>query len=225
MRRVAAQALGDTLASSLNLAAPPMVLSAPPSGTVQYPAMAIVIDGSKIDWHQDWELEAMSDNQPLVGSSASLGAGTQVAQLGGDSYVSRVGTLHVAGRIWVATRHPSQREDLEDNVILAFAQDRSAHGRVMVPLKGAMIGQFRLPWDWYAAVTLNETSWTEEFLFSERLWSWSKFDMDLDMLVQRNDPLAKQLILDEMIGVDADINDPNPLITELKLDSTTGNLV
>lgn len=221
LRRAAAQSLADTLGAQITLAQPATVLTAPPSDATQYPALAVMIDRSKINMTQSWELMVDSSNNPLVGFNAKLEApeGSVSARM------IRAGSIRCEGRIWLGARHASKREEMEERVIAAFFQDDSAHGLLFSTMVGVKICDFTIPWPWTVGSELVETTWSSEFVFSERVWSWIRFRLDVDMLVPRTDPLVQTFILELSAGMKDDPDDPTtPADETLTLDAG-GNLV
>lgn len=206
LRRAAAQSLADTLGARITLAQPATVLSAPPSGETEYPALAVMVDKSTINATQSWELQVDTNNVPLVGSNARM-----VPPDGAVSArIIRAGSLRCEGRIWLGARHAAKREEMEERVLQAFYQDDSAHGLLFSTLKGVKIADLTIPWPWTVGSELVDSSWTSEYVFSERLWSWMRFRLDVDMLVPRDDvPLVQQFILEVSAGAKDDPDDPS----------------
>ncbi len=208
LRRAALEAIRDVLAARIQLPAPPTIVAAPPSEPAVYPAMAILLDKFAINWTQNWDIEVDSSSQPLVGTSiptlstdpvsgrvvgGTRGVGMMITD--GNRWLSKVGTLRGSGRVWVAARHPAKREEMEEEVILAFSQDPSAPGRMLATMVGVRVSDFVVPWSWTVAAILDDATWQSEFVFAERLWSYLRFDLDVDMLVPRADPLVRQFVV------------------------------
>lgn len=191
------------IADRVRLAQPPTVISAPPSEVSDYPTVSILMERFKRVWHQEDELETDSSGQTLlVGSQRSISFPVAAASLDSDHRLSRVGRIEGSGRIWVGARLAPQREKIETQISTLFSEDASAIGRVLVDLQPTISGLL-LPWTWPLAFFLEDSEWTDEFAFSERLWSWIQFDVDLDVLAVRTDPLMTQiqLTLDADLGV------------------------
>lgn len=96
--------------------------------------------------------------------------------------------------MWVGCRLAPKREQLERKIVRLFA-DPSAPGSILLTIDKPMVDDIPLPWSWTAAVWCNQSKWTAEFAFSERLWTWMPFEMDFDLLILRTDPLAARIVL------------------------------
>lgn len=191
LRRDAVNAVADELARHVRLPAPPTVIDTTPSEPAQYPAMAILLDKFTTNWSQSWDIETDADGNPLVGTSITLDRGVGVAKLSSGRYLSKFGTLQGVGRIWVAARHPAKREELEEAVLLAFSQDGAAPGRLLVTMTRAKVADFEIPWPWTVAALVEDTTWKDEQIMAERVWSYLDFRLDVDMLVPRNEPIVQ----------------------------------
>ena len=244
LRQQAAQILGDTLASTVQLANKPTVIDSPPSDVGDYPALAIWIERSKLHITNDGDVQVISGtgNSPgnppqlIAGINASdvtalapglfpspqssttpylpgadptleLFAQGDLAQLAPGVAVSHVGTIRCVGRLFAGARYAPKREDLEEHIFFAFFADRTAPGRLMLPLAGAKLGRYTLAWG-YAAAVLDvdeDNEWTNEMAFEQRLWSWTHFSLDVPLLVPRYEPIVKQFLLYMSQDVDATV--------------------
>lgn len=192
LRRQAATALAEALQQHLNLQTPPTVISAPPSKVADSPACAIWLEKFSSVWSHEDELEVDADGNPKVGSNNDLNQGVGAAMIQEGVRLSVIGTLRGSGRLWSGCRLPAKREELENQISEAFTQDPVAPGSLLLEIKKPTVGKFVLPWSWFGAAFTDESEWTAEFAFSERLWSWMMFDLDVSILVPRFDPLVKQ---------------------------------
>ena len=111
------------------------------------------------------------------------------------TYLSKVGTLRCKGRIWAGSRLAPKREEIEGKITMLFARDRSAPSRLLLTLAKPSVSGYRLPFDWTVAAFVESFEWSDEFAFTERLWTWISFDLDVDILIPRNDPIAARIIL------------------------------
>jgi len=228
LRSAALDALADALLPLIpQLPARPTVVSAPPSKPATYPAMALLMDRFTLNWTQSFEIQVDASGAPLVGSSLSIDSvSAGAARVDGDRYLTRVGSLRGEGRIWVAARHAAKREEMEDAVLEAFAQDGAAPGRLLCTMSRVQMRDWVLPWDWTVAAVIEDSSWTDEYAFGERLWSFIRFGLDVDMLVPRADPLVKKFILTADVSVNADPDDDlDGDGTQLQLTSANPDLI
>lgn len=206
LRRQAAKSLADVIHKFVpSLQESPSVIAAPPSEAADYPRVAILLERFKTEWAEEEELMVDEDGELLMGARARLLPPAGAAMLGTDSHLSKIGSLRSDGRIWVGCRLHPKREEIEDAITTAFCQDTMASGRILLPIKNPRVGQFTLDWDWTAACFIEETEWTREFAFSERLWAWMKFNFDVDILIPRADPIMSQIVF----GINVDTTNPN----------------
>lgn len=215
-RRQTVNRMCDALHERLRLSERPIAISAPPSSAPDGPSCAVLIDTSKIEIYEDDEIQADDDNQPLTGSLATLESKPNV-DIGNGAYLSRVGKMMCRGRIWVGARLPPKREELEALVMRMFFDDQDVPGRWMIELPNPVVGPYTLPCPWSVTAFIGDSTWTGEYVFSERLWSWLTFELELDILVPRDNPetsRVKQFIL----GVDMHVDQPvdeNGKITDI----------
>jgi len=211
-----ATGLAAVLADQVQLGSRPTVISAPPSQVAEYPTIAVWIERSTEDYMQPGTILQAADGTPLIGASATDDAGNVLDGtpiiLGDAATVSCVGTLHCEGRIWAGSRYQGKREEIEQGVFLAFNQDDSNRGRLMIPLSGCMVGGYRLTFG-YAAADISESSWVGEYGFEARLWSWRPFVVDVAMLVPRVGPIAQSLILEFSTDVTTHVSTPSDVTT------------
>lgn len=195
LRRQAATAMGDLIQARVNLQESPTIISAPPSSVADSPRVAIWLEQFSAVWSHEDELQVDADGELMVGALASIDQGAGPALIQEGVHLSCVGTLRGRGRIWIGCRLPAKREELESEIGFAFMSEREAPGRMLVSVKDPKLGKFVLPWTWTGAAFSNFSQWTSEFAFSERLWSWINFDLDISMLVPRYDPLVTEFQL------------------------------
>lgn len=209
VKRAAAQALMDALVSKMNvaLAQPPTVINAPPSQKTQYPAMAIMIDSAEMILSNDDEdvqydpTKTQGDiGYELTGSFRTDAVTNDYVvgptyMLDQDTTLSQIGTVRMKGRIWVAARLDAKREQIEQEVSMAFYSDRAAPGRIMVPIIGVEINDVKIPFGFATAILEDKLQWNSEFAFNERLWTFAPVSIDAPLMIPRRDPLAQQLIL------------------------------
>lgn len=199
LKEFIADGLATTLADRVQLGSKPTVISAPPSQVAEYPTIAVWIEKSTEEYMQPGTLLQSVDGIPLVGASATDDAGNvpdgTPIMLADGVTVSCIGTLHCQGRIWAGSRYPGKREEVEWRVFYAFNKDDSNRGRLMIPLAGCRLGDFTLHFG-YAAADIADSSWAGEYGFEARLWSWRQFEVDVQLMVPRTDPIAKTLILE-----------------------------
>lgn len=210
----------DVLHERLRLAERPTAIAAPPSAAPEGPACAVLIDTTKMEIYDDDEIQADADNNPLTGSMATLEWKPNV-DIGNGAYLSRVGKMLCKGRIWVGARLPPKREELEARIMRVFFDDQDVPGRWMIELPNPVVGNYTLPCSWMATVFLGDSTWTSEYVFNERLWSWLTFEMEVEILVPRDNPetaIVRQFIL----GVDMHVDQPVDLDTGAVADTDSG---
>lgn len=226
IRQHVAQALGDALEARLQLGQKPVVLHAPPNAPGEYPALAIWLEKAELAIAQDTDLEVDSAGALIAGSAATSPTGDvargNVATLSSGITLSHLGTIRCQGRIWAGSRYAAKRLDIEDEVFLAFLQDRSAPGRLLFDLAGADLGKYSLPFG-TAAAMVESSTWTNEFAFAERLWSWIRFSLDVPLLVPRTDVIVTQLLLSISKDLSTLVDDPTDLnkLTDLETFTVT----
>lgn len=196
----------DALHERLRLAQRPTAIAAPPSSAPEGPACSILIDSSKIEIYDDDEIQADSNNQPLVGALAVLESKKNI-DIGNGAYLSRVGKMVSKGRIWVGARLPPQREEIEARIMRAFFEDSEAPGRWMIELKNPVVGDYTLPCPWNVCAFLGDSTWTSEYAFGERLWAWLGFELELEILVPRDNP-AHAVVKTFIFGMDVHVDQP-----------------
>ncbi len=220
LRVQAAEAIAEQIRLLLNLKTSIEVLAAPPSKATEYPACALLIDRTEYMVNDDF-IPVDEDNNPLVGPDATMDLPADWGRFDESTLVYRAGRYMLHGRIFVATRHPAQRAEMEDAVFALFLADDLAPGRIVVDIpKPKVLGRV-LPWSWPVAAFLSDTegsTWTAEYAFDERLWSWMKFDIDVDIFVPRNSPRIDTLALE----FDADFTQPTDPVTGSVTDTDEG---
>lgn len=196
-RRMAANALADAIAQRVQLKDAPTVISAPPSSVADYPAVAIWLEHHALRFAQEDELMVDSVGAPLIGSNAKLGlqhvAGP--ARVDERRRLSRVGTISSTGRIWVGCRLPARREETESKIVDLFMGESIGIGNLALEIAKPTLDGIQLAWSWTAYASIGDSEWVDEFAFSERLWSWIKFDLDAEILVARATPETRRLLL------------------------------
>lgn len=217
MKEFLADALATILADRVQLGSKPVVIDAPPSQVAEYPMIAIWIEKAVEDYMQPGTILQSSDGTVLIGANATDDAGNILdgtpVMLDNGVTVTCLGTLHLSGRIWAGSRYVGKREEIEWKVFEAFNQDDINRGRLMIPLTGCKIGRYTLYFG-FAAADISESSWTDEYAFEARLWSWRPFDMDVQMMVPRYDPIVQQLILEMTNDLATSVTQPSD-VTQL----------
>lgn len=196
LQRQAADALASAINASIKLVEPPQVIDANPSEVADYPRVAVSMERFPLTLHSEEELMVGEDGEPLMGARATLlelPAGP--ARVDSKHRLSKIGSFRGFGRIWVGCRYPVVREEMQYSITCAFAQDTSAIGRILAPIFKPRIGALELPWSWTAAFFIEEQSWVDEHAFEERVWGFTNFDVELDILVLRSSPMVSQLRL------------------------------
>lgn len=203
----AATALGVLLAGKVQLGQPPVIIDAPPSQLAEYPALAVWIEKTVPMFTQAAPVLVGEDGTILIGGDATDEDGNILdgdpLMLSGDTYVSSVGTIRCSGRLWIGSRYPAKREELEQRVWFEFMQDDARRGILLIDITAAKLGDFTIPFG-TATVAIGESTWSGEHSFEARLWDFLRFDMDLPLLVPRTDPMAAHLILE----LSRDLNTP-----------------
>ena len=232
IRTAAATALGAAIAGRISLAQPVAIVNEPPSTRAQYPAVAILIDHTDLAIWSDADLEvnsAATPGHPGFVLDGTFRTAADDSYIAGDVYVSpegktlsHVGTVRCQGRIWVGTRLAPQREQLEAAIWNMFFGERDAPGRLQVPLADVDVGGVRVPFA-IGTATVSGSIWNAEHAFTERLWTYLAFELDAPVLVPRNDPMAKQLVLElsrdlATVAVPSDVNKLTDL-TKVLVDS------
>jgi hypothetical protein len=194
LRRQAVAAMCDSIADRLKLAQRPTAIAAPPSEAPEYPAVAVQLDRFKLETYDDDEIQG-DEEGPLVGARAILDWAPNI-DIGGGAYVSRVGKIIGSGRIWVGARLPAQREAMESRITRIFFDDPSVPSRWLITIPNPLIEDYTLPFPWTVTAFLGDTEWTNEYVFSERLWAWLNYELEIELLVPREFPLIKQIALE-----------------------------
>lgn len=221
IRTTVAQAIIDQISNTIRFAKPATVVAAPPSSRTDYPAIAILVDGSTFDIMTDGYVEFDPTKQPgdlgyiidgiyATDANGCLVEGSMYIDGGTGQTISQIGTMHLKTRIWVGSRSASQRESIEDDITLAFYADDAAPGRMLVKLDGIIVGGVVLP-TMYGAADLDSSSWNAEHAFDERLWSYLMVDVDVPIVVPRSTSVASQLVL----SITADLATPISSVADL----------
>lgn len=197
----ACQALSDAMQLELKLTSPPTVVYANPSEVADYPSVAVWPEKHETTWTQDDEVGVDENDELLLGGRASVRNPAGAAMLDDlVSHLSIVGRSTCSGRIFVGCRLPPKREAIQGLITRMFERDAMTPGIIEVVVPRPRVGPHVLPWSWNASFRLGRSSWEDEPAFSERLWGYLSFDMDVSMLVDRSDPLITQLLLAEASG-------------------------
>lgn len=197
-RRQAADALASAIGSALALQESPVVIDENPSDVADYPRVAVSMERFPLIIHSEEELMVDSNGELLMGANADL-LGERIvgpAKVDSRHRLSKIGSFRGFGRVWCGCRYPSKREEMEYSITTVFTQDESALGRILVPINNPRLGAIELPWKWTAAFFQKEQSWSQEHSFDERLWSWTNFDVEVDVLVLRTSHMISQIMLD-----------------------------
>lgn len=203
LRRQIARAFGSKIHQSVGIE--PAVVSAPPSTVSDSPAIAIEIDHWGRRFSRQDELSVDGSNQLKVGALADLGPGEGPAMIQEGVNLAMIGSIIANGRIWIGCRLAPKREEVEDKITDLFVQDPLALGRLMIEVAQPRVGAFVLPWSWNGAAFISDSDWNNEYAFSERLWSWTKFDLEVSILIPRFDPMINSFV----VSLDADFHQPN----------------
>ncbi len=197
--------LGSLLADLVQLGQKPIVIDAPPSQNVDYPAIAVWIEHAVYDIDQDRELLVDASGTLLVGAAATDANGNILdgspLMLVPGVTVSHVGTIQCKGRLWVGARYPAKREEIEEKVGLAFLADRDRPLSIMVPLSGCTVGDYTITFG-YGFATVLSADWNAEHSFEARLWSWMPFTIDMPLLIPRSDAAVVQTMT---LSIQADL--------------------
>jgi hypothetical protein len=205
-RRQAVNRMCDVLHERLRLSERPTAIAAPPSNAPDGPAVAVLIDSTRFIITADDEVQVDADGQILMGATAVLESMPNI-DLGGGAYLSHVGSMVSKGRIWVGARLPAKREELEARIMRVFFEDTANLGTWTIDIPNPEIGEYVLPVSWNATAVVNESTWTGEQVFSERLWSWLTFDLEVAILVPRDNP-AEAVVKQFIFGMDVHVDQP-----------------
>ncbi len=203
LKRQAVTSMCQTIDEKLKLAQPSTAIAAPPNEAPEYPAVAVHLERFKLEAYEDDEIQT-DDDGPLVGARAILGWAPNV-DIGLGAYVSRVGKIVASGRIWVGARLPAQREAMEARITRLFFEDPECPTRWLITIPNPVLGEYALPFPWTVAAFLGDSMWTSEFVFSERLWAWLNFELELEILVPRDKvPVVRSF------GLEFDVDNSQP---------------
>lgn len=205
-RRQAANVLARLLDTRLALPEKTVAIAANPSEVADYPRVAIQLERHRTVLHREDEIMVDDQGRPKVGALADLLAPAGAAVIAPGVHLSKIGSLRSSGKIWVGCRLAPQREQTEVRIARLFTEDTAAIGRLMLELKSPIVDDISLPWTWPVAAFADDTSWTAEHAFSERLWSWMDVDLEIDVLVPRRDPLMNTILL----AIQAETGTPLP---------------
>lgn len=199
VRQFTAMALASALSERVQLGTKPIAVDAPPSQIAEYPQIAVFIERTRIDYSEDEVIRASADGTVLLGTD-TVGDDGEIldgdpVMVGPGIYLVSIGTMRCTGRIWIGSRYPAKREQVEEEVFFAFNADDYARGIIKIPLVGCKLGEVTLPFG-TATVVLGDSMWNGEHSFEARLWSWCTFDLDVPVFVPRKHALATHLILE-----------------------------
>jgi hypothetical protein len=199
LRVQAAEAFAERLQAILTLPDPVQVIQAPPSLPARYPACALLVDTTD-HWLADDFIPVDADGNPLVANAAIMGLPADWGRFDANTLIYNAGRSIMHCRLFVATRHPSQRADFEDRILALFLEDDLAPGRILFELHQPEVLGRKLPWKWPVAVLFPETDqltrWSSEFAFDERQWSYISCDIEVDILIPRQAPQILNLVLE-----------------------------
>lgn len=219
----AAKAFGEKLDEKLGLKNPTTIIEAPPSDQVEYPACAIWIEHWHVEWQTDQTIGTNEDGDVMLGYDAAIEHPTGALMVADGVSVSLAGSLRCSGRIWTGSRYPAQRAQLAGKIVRLFA-DPVAPGTLLCTMTRPKIDEYTLPVDWTAAVFLDgEMEWSNEFAFSERLWQWLPFSLDVDLLVPRGGD-DEQLMTQMMLLLTSDLDNTVAAPTDLEAPHHLRNL-
>lgn len=206
-RRQVATVLSEKISQIVRLEKPPTIIAAPPSEVSDYPSVAIWLESFLPHFAQEEELMVDANGQILMGARATLDrdAVAGPARIDYDHTLSKLGTLRSSGRIWAGCRLSPKREAIESKILGLFLQDDVAVGLMYLTIDEPRIGDIVLPWKWTVVASTDKVTWTSEFAFAERLWTWIDFDVDVDILVPRSRPEIRRLLLALETGYDEQI--------------------
>lgn len=204
IKAAAAAALAAAIAAEVpELAGKIEVTDAPPSQAAQYPAAAIemgrfTFEAGTMDVVDD------ASGAPVMNGVDALAEG---------------GVVRGSLRIWLATRLPPQREQLEEAIQRAFIADDLAPGRLAVTLSNVQVGDFATGVDWPLAFFCEDSEWNEELVFSEKRWVFLTIEVDLPILVLlKNVPKVTTLIAQITTDLATTVDDPSDVATLIGLD-------
>lgn len=225
IKRICAEAVVSALVSRLTitLGQPATVINAPPSQKSAYPAIALLIDDAQLDISNDDEDVQIDDTkQPgdegyeLTGffrtdpstNEYVTGVTYKIDQ---DTTISQIGVIRMRGRIWAGARLDPQREQLEQEIVLAFCEDRAAPTRLQVSIAGVEVRGIAIPFGIATALLEDRIQWNSEFAFAERLWTYLPLSIDAPIMIPRGDPIAEQLILVVSDDLSTTVDSPDDL--------------
>lgn len=195
LRRQAVRELGLLFDEQLKLNQPTTLVAAPPSQVADYATVSIQLERFHTEYGEEDELGLNSDGELAVGAVREWDDIVAPASVGSGKRLSRIGTLTGQGRIWVGSRYPAKREEVEGQIFNLFNQDMIASGRILAQVREPVVDGIRLPWPWNVAFFTGDSQWTDEFAFSERLFSWISFEYETDLLILRGSPLMERVIV------------------------------
>lgn len=225
IKRACAQALMNAVAAQLTieLGQAPTVINAPPSQKGQYPAIALLVDDAELDISNDdedvqvdpakqlgdvgFELTGFFRTDPVTNDYV-VGTTYRIDQ---DTTVSQIGVIRMRCRLWVGARLDTMREQLEQEVILAFCENRGAPTRLQVSIAGVEVRGVKIPFGIATALLDDRIQWNSEYAFAERLWTYIPLTIDAPVMVPRTDPIVEQLILVVSQDLDTTVETPADL--------------
>ncbi len=198
--------MADALQAKLKLAQRPTVITAPPTqDPADLPAVAILLDRHKIYTAAEQELETNAAGEVLIGSQACPASGVGLVELGNGAYLTQIGKMECFGRLFVGARYPASREEVEEQILSLFLEDESAPGMWEFTIKRPTVRGYQLPFDWCGHALLGEDhEWSLERAWTERLWSFLDFTLELPILYPRKTARVEQFIM----RIDIDFTQP-----------------
>jgi hypothetical protein len=205
----ACRALSERMQAVLRLQIPPTIIDANPSEVAEFPSVSIMPEDFVTTWYQEDEIGVDEDGNLLLGALADIRNPAGAAMLDdGVSHLSLVGRDACSGRIFVGARLPPKREQVQSQISRLFMSDSMTPGILEVVIPRPRVGPHVLPWPWTASFRLGNRHWTPEHAFSERLFAFLEFDLDLPILVDRQDPLVMNAFLKMRSGSQQDPEEP-----------------
>ena len=205
----ACRALSDLLQEKLSLKSPPTIVYANPSDVAEYPSVSIMPEDFITTWYQEDEIGVDENGDLLLGARAEIRVPANAAMLDdGVSHLSIVGRDSCSGHIFVGARLPHKREEVQWEITRLFMSDSMTPGILEVTIPKPRVGPHILPWSWTASFLVGNAHWTGEHAFSERLFAFLEFDLDLPLLIDRRDPLMTQFFLKMRSGSKQDPEEP-----------------
>jgi hypothetical protein len=214
VQRLACNALAAKLeATNPTLVGRVKVLQQPPDTIADYPVVVLMPERFTFVGLPDDEARDDDGDPIMVDASRAL---------------MHVGEFRGSIRIWLASRTPGQREELEESVLSAFYDDGLASGRCVATLTDLVIGGQATGYDTTVAFFLNSEDFREELVFSEKRWVFTQVDVDLPVLALRRDAwVVNQMVVALTEDIETTVDDPTDVTTsklrDLEQHTVTGD--